>query len=280
MSVGYSESQKNRLTELGIQREELEKQFSDIKSREKFFQVAEKAAAETNKAQLANLLKNSRKVKLCRLQENLSQVLCEAGFTQITTPTILSAKFLEKMTIDSSSPLYGQIFWLDRKTALRPMLAPNLYEVSRQLITSQGLPLRIFEIGSCFRKESEGNSHLKEFTMLNLVEWGTRKEERVSRLKKLSQKVLDTAEIVNYKMQEEDSTVYGPGLDVVSENGLELASTSMGPHPLDDAWKITCTWVGIGFGLERLLMEREKQQGIHRYAKSTVFLDGACLKIK
>ncbi len=160
------------------------------------------------------------------------------------------------------------------------MLAPNLYEVSRQLMASQKLPLRIFEIGSCFRRESEGNSHLKEFTMLNLVEWGTPKEERITRLKELTQMVLEAAGIKNYRIEEEDSIVYGPGIDAVSQDGLELASASMGPHPLDDAWKIACTWTGVGFGLERLLMERESQQGIHRYAKSTVFLDGACMKVK
>ncbi len=106
MSVGYSESQKNRLTELGVRKEELERQFEDIKSREKYFQITEKLAAEANKAQVTNLLENSRKVKLCQLQEDLSHALCGAGFTQITTPTIISAKFLEKMTIDRSSSLY------------------------------------------------------------------------------------------------------------------------------------------------------------------------------
>ena len=54
----------------------------------------------------------------------------------------------------------------------------------------------------------------------------------------------------------------------------------MGPHPLDAAWKVTCTWTGIGFGLERLLMYREKANGIHRYSRSNVFLDGAALKVR
>lgn len=280
MNLTYSESQKNRLTELGIQKEEVERIFTDVKSREKSYQEVEKQAVTANKAQLTNLLENHHRPKLCQLQEELAHALCGIGFTQVTTPVIVSAKALEKMTIDSSNPLYEQVFWLDYKTALRPMLAPNLYEVSGKLMTSQRMPLRIFEIGSCFRKESEGNSHLKEFTMLNLVEWGTPEQERISRLKELAQIVLQAARIEDYRLEEEDSTVYGLGLDVVGADGLELASTSMGPHPLDDAWKMTCTWVGIGFGLERLLMHREHQQGIHRYAKSTVFLDGACLKVK
>ena len=131
-----------------------------------------------------------------------------------------------------------------------------------------------------FRKESEGKSHLKEFTMLNMVEWGLKEEDRVERLKQLAKITLNAAEIADYRIVEEDSIVYGKGLDIVDTNGLELASTSMGPHKLDAAWKISCTWVGLGFGLERLLMSREKANGIHRYSKSLSYFDGACLSIK
>ena len=280
MALAYTISQKNRLTELGMDRTVIDSEFENVQERETAYRETEKAAVKENREILNKLLQEKHRPQLCQIQEQLAQALCARGFTQVTTPTIVSAKALEKMTIDRNNPLYDQVFWLDSKSCLRPMLAPNLYEVSRQLMTSQKLPLRIFEIGSCFRKESEGNSHLKEFTMLNLVEWGTPAEQRVERLKELASAVLDAAGIENYCLEEEDSVVYGIGLDVVSPEGLELASTSMGPHPLDDAWKITCTWVGIGFGLERLLMYREKQQGIHRHSKSLNFLDGACLKIR
>ena len=280
MRIEFTETQKNRLTELGVKKETVLRMFETVNEREQTYTIVEKQAAVRNKADLKYLLEESRKPALCRLQQELADALCEEGFTQVTTPIIISSKALEKMTIDRNNPLYDQLFWLDTKTCLRPMLAPNLYEVSRKILTSQKTPLRIFEIGSCFRKESEGNSHLKEFTMLNLVEWGTPEENRTDQLKKFADLVLKTARIDDYSLQEEDSVVYGLGLDVVSRDGLELASTSMGPHPLDDKWKITCSWVGIGFGLERLLMHREKQSGIHRYSKSNVFLDGVCLKIK
>ena len=95
------------------------------------------------------------------------------------------------------------------------MLAPNLYDISKKLMPVIPLPLRVFEIGSCFRKESEGRSHLKEFTMLNLVEWGLKEEDRIDRLKELAKLVLDAAEITGFQMTEEDSVVYGRGLDVV-----------------------------------------------------------------
>ncbi|MCD8148710.1 MAG: pyrrolysine--tRNA(Pyl) ligase large subunit [Clostridiales bacterium] len=280
MSVNYTEAQKNRLAELGMDYAGLNQEFETPSEREKQYKTVEKQAVRENKGMLNHLLFESHQPKLVLLQEALEKALCREGFTQVTTPIIISRKFLERMTIDGTHPLNDQVFWLDHKTCLRPMLAPNLYEVSRNLMNITRPPLKVFEVGSCFRKESEGNSHLKEFTMLNLVEWGTPMEERVERLKDLATLVLEAADIPDYRLEEDDSVVYGKGLDVVGTNGLELASTSMGPHALDAAWKISSTWVGIGFGLERLLMYREKQQGIHRFSKSITYLDGARLNIK
>lgn len=278
--VQLTQSQKNRLTELGMSAEKLSGEFDTVAEREKFYKSTEKELVAYNREILNTLLTQTHQPKLCELQYRLAQTLCSNGFTQVTTPSIIPRKFLDRMTIDGTHPLNEQVFWLDSKSCLRPMLAPNLYSVSKDLMNVSKMPLRIFEIGSCFRKESEGKSHLKEFTMLNLVEWGTPMEERGKRLEQLGRLVLDAAGIVGYKTEAENSVVYGQGLDFVSEDGLELASTSMGPHPLDSAWKINCTWVGIGFGLERLLMHREKQQGIHRHSKSISYLDGARLNIK
>ncbi len=41
----------------------------------------------------------------------------------------------------------------------------------------------------------------------------------------------------------------GDTVYVASPDGLELGSGAMGPHELDHAWRITDTWVGIGFTL-------------------------------
>lgn len=280
MSIGFTETQRIRLTELGVNKETIFQEFEVVDERERTYKTVENLANAVNKAALSHLLESRHKPALCQLQQDIADALCRNGFTQVTTPTIISSKALEKMTVDSNNPLHEQVFWLDNKSCLRPMLAPNLYELSRKILTSQKLPIRLFEIGSCFRKESEGNAHLKEFTMLNLVEWGTPENNRLEQIKEFAEVVLKAAKIDNYSFIEEDSVVYGAGLDIVSPEGLELASTSMGPHPLDDAWKITCSWVGLGFGLERLLMHREGQPGIHRHSKSTVFLDGICLKVK
>lgn len=280
MAIVFSETQQIRLAELGVKKEERELEFETVEERNAAYGKLEKQAVRLNKAHLWELMEEVHQPKLCKLQNDLSNRLCEAGYTQITTPTIISRKFLERMSIDGTHPLNDQVFWLDKNSCLRPMLAPNLYDVSKNLMNIMKKPFRVFEIGSCFRKESEGKSHLKEFTMLNLVEWGTPIEERQERLKEMATLVLDIAEIRAYDIEEDNSVVYGEGIDIISPEGLELASTSMGPHPLDANWMVDSSWVGIGFGLERLLMYREGEEGIHRYAKSISFLNGARLNIK
>lgn len=276
----YTVSQKNRLTELGLSKEALLQAFDTAEEREKRFKTVEKQAMSVNRDAIRDLIDTEHQPKLITLQRDLEQCLCENGFIQVATPTIISRTFLERMTIDGTHPLNDQVFWLDHKSCLRPMLAPNLYDISRKIMKIAGSPLRVFEIGSCFRKESEGNEHLKEFTMLNLVEWGTPLGERTARLKELSKLVMEAAGLAGqYEFEEEQSVVYGKGMDIVGKNGLELASTSMGPHKLDEAWKVISSWVGIGTGLERLLMYREKQQGIHRHSRSISFLNGARLNI-
>jgi phenylalanyl-tRNA synthetase alpha chain len=280
MKFTFSETQENRLLELGLKKNEIQKQFETVKEREIFYKKIEKKAVTENRNKLNKLIQEIHQPKLCKLQQELENCLHSHGFTQVTTPTIISRKFLERMSIDVTHALNQQVFWLDNKTCLRPMLAPNLYDISQKVMNFSKKPLKLFEIGSCFRKESEGRTHLKEFTMLNLVEWGTPEEERVDRLKELADIVLKTAQIKEYNFEEEDSVVYGNSLDIISKDGMELASTSMGPHQLDSAWKISCSWVGLGFGLERLLMYREGEEGIHRYSKSISFLDGARLNIK
>jgi phenylalanyl-tRNA synthetase alpha chain len=48
----------------------------------------------------------------------------------------------------------------------------------------------------------------------------------------------------------------------------------MGPHRLDHAWRITDTWVGLGFGLERMVMMKEGSDSIGKWGKSLGYLDG------
>jgi len=181
------------------------------------------------------------------------------------------------MSIESDHDLFKQVFWVEEKKCLRPMLAPNLYFLLRELDKIWEKPVRIFEVGPCFRKDTKGRHHLNEFTMLNLVELGLSLNQRKERLEELAALIMETCGITEYSFVSHRSEVYGETIDVLSD--FEVASGAMGPHPLDSNWGITDTWVGIGFGLERLLMVRENFQNIQRAGRALVYLDGERLNI-
>ncbi|MCJ7772630.1 MAG: pyrrolysine--tRNA(Pyl) ligase large subunit, partial [Desulfobacterales bacterium] len=199
------------------------------------------------------------------------------GFVQVITPIIMNRTLLQKMTINSEHQLTKQIFWIDNNKCLRPMLAPHLYYILKDLLRLWEKPVRIFEVGPCFRKESSGSEHLDEFTMLNLVEFGLPEESRMERLHELAALVMATAGINDYQLVSNESDVYGTTIDI--EADMEMGSGAIGPHYLDQFWGITDTWVGIGFGLERLIMKKEGYQTIKKAGRSLSYLNGVRLNI-
>ena len=78
---------------------------------------------------------------------------------------------------------------------------------------------------------------------------------------------------------QEDSEVYGKVSFDILINGMEVASGSYGPHFLDANWGVFDTWVGIGFGIERLTMALDKGRTIKRYGRTLSFIDGEPLNI-
>ena len=269
-----------RLKELGPDEDCLDRRFETEKERDKAFQVLGKELVRSGRQKLNELRADHRRPRMCRLESRLTKALNDSGFVQVTTPTIMSKGLLAKMSIGDYHPLTSQIFWLDKDRCLRPMLAPHLYFVLKDLLRLWKKPVRIFEIGSCFRKESQGAQHANEFTMLNLVEMGLESDVRQKRLEELAALITETAGVDEFVFQSVDSTVYGETIDILAgENRLEIGSSAMGPHPLDQAWQITDSWVGIGFGLERLLMVAEDIKSMGRLGRSLGYLDGIRLNI-
>jgi len=156
------------------------------------------------------------------------------------------------------------------------MLAPNLYHVMREL-RRLSKPVSIFEVGSCFRKESRGRKHAEEFTMLNAVELAPQKNAS-DRLREIIEISLRSAGITEYALQEAKSEVYGETLDVVVK-GVEVASGATGPHPLDANWLVIEPWAGVGFGLERLAMVRKTSKVLGHVGRSLSHLDGSSLNV-
>ena len=276
----WTPTQVRRLTELGIDPEQLDADFNTPAERNKIFQQLEKKQVQFQKKKLMELLTHTRKTAVQQMEENLSKALFDQGFTRVSTPTIITARALEKMSIDENHPLAQQVFWLNKKQCLRPMLAPNLYGLMQDFSRLNRGPTRFFEIGPCFRKESRGAHHANEFTMLNLVEMGLPREERNQRLTRLAEIIMAAAGVEIFQFEQEDSKVYGTTVDVVAgPEKIEVASGAMGPHPLDGAWGITDTWVGLGFGIERLTMISRNDTSLGKWSKSLSWLDGISLKV-
>jgi phenylalanyl-tRNA synthetase alpha chain len=276
----WSDTQLNRLKALGAEAETLTLTFATEAGRDASFQKHAKRLTRQGRERLKQFRDEDRRPHLVRLEHLLAEALVCEGFTQVATPIIMSKGHLGRMGLDRDHDLYRQIFWADANRCFRPMLAPHLYYVSKDLLRLWPRPLRLFEIGPCFRKESHGVQHMNEFTMLNLVEYGTPETQRHRRLEALTGLVMTTAGISDYLIEQEQSEVYGDTMDVMAGSGpLEVASAAMGPHRLDAAWGVTETWVGIGFGLERLTMVARGWDNLKKCGRSLSYLDGIPLNI-
>jgi phenylalanyl-tRNA synthetase alpha chain len=279
-TVTWTATQQKRLEELGSSLTDIPNTFANTPERNKVFQQLEKKLVRKEKEQLTTFLNEGGRVGLESLTEKLTLALCKEGFTRVTTPTLISKSALAKMTVDDDHPLSQQVYWINDKQCLRPMLAPNLYTLMKGFSRLKHRPIRFFEIGPCFRKESDGAKHNSEFTMLNLVEMGTPLEERAERLKELASLVATTAGLADYRFDTEESTVYGTTIDVVAgDENIEVASGATGPHPLDIAWGVTDSWVGLGFGVERLLMTTAGEKSIGRWGKNLSYVNGIRLSL-
>lgn len=278
MAINWTKVQRQRLVELNAKQELLDSLFTDTTMRDEEFKILERQLVRENKLNLKILKEETFRPILCELESKIVEGLTNEGFVQVVTPHIISREMLNKMTITSEHPLIEQVFWVDNNKCLRPMLAPNLYSLLRDLKRIWGKPVKIFEIGTCFRKETQGTNHLNEFTMLNLVELGDLEGHQKERLKELAAIVMDCAGIGDYNLEVTESEVYKETIDVVYHD-LELGSGAYGPHSLDDNWGIFDPWVGIGFGLERLACVIKGYQNISRVGRSISYLNGSRLNI-
>ena len=279
--VTWTETQLRRLQELDASESDLNQEFENAAARESAFQKIENKQTQQLRQRLKAFRNNEMRPGLCRLEAKLADELIKQGFVQVTTPIIMSRGLLQKMSIDAGHPLNSQIYWLDKNKCLRPMLAPHLYYVLVDLLRLWDKPVKIFEIGPCFRKESHGAQHSSEFTMLNLVEMGLPADQRKRRITELGVLVAETAGISEYRFEKIKSEIYGDTIDMVAgKDPLEIGSAAMGPHPLDRPWKITDTWVGFGFGLERLLMVAQNSNNLAKMGRSLTYLDGIRLNIQ
>jgi len=157
MVIEWSPSQKQRLRELG-RADEGGMEFETVVERDEAFTKEVAYYQSINRKEIRNIQERRERHLLAKVEENIAEALIADGFLEVRTPTIISGNALVKMGIDHNHPLREQVFWLDGSRCLRPMLAPNLYFLMRHLKRNVRMPLQMFEIGTCYRKESQRSS--------------------------------------------------------------------------------------------------------------------------
>ena len=280
MTFQWSTTQIRRLKELNASASQQGVAFETSSGRDAAFQRLAGELVQRERRRLVEFRTRFLRPRVCRLESRLTEMLTGRGFVQVNTPVIMARGHLAKMAITAEHPLFKQIYWIERNYCLRPMLAPHLYCLLQNLLRLWEKPVRLFEVGPCFRREGRGAQHTAEFTMLNLVEAGLPLDEREGRLRELAAWVAESAGLADYRVAPTHSEVYGDTIDILAgERRLEVGSAAMGPHALDKAWRITDTWVGIGFGIERLVMASENLDSLGRIGRSLAYLDGIRLNI-
>jgi hypothetical protein len=177
-TLGFSAAQRQRLAELSLSGELEECAFESAAERDQGFEALHRRLVAENVGRLVALRDVARRPAVRRIEAVVVEALTAAGFVEVVTPILMGKGSLAKVGLDPEHRLWRQVYWVDRTRCLRPMLAPNLYQLLSHLQRLWPLPVRIFEVGPCFRKESKGSSHLSEFTMLNLVELGPESSAR------------------------------------------------------------------------------------------------------
>ncbi|WP_094227644.1 pyrrolysine--tRNA(Pyl) ligase [Methanolobus psychrotolerans] len=227
------------------------------------------------KKDIREIYENSRENLLGKLERNITEFFVDMGFLEVKSPILIPFEYMERMGVGEDKKLSEQIFRVGDNMCLRPMLAPGLYNHLRKFDNVLPDPVRIFEIGPCYRKESDGNSHLEEFTMLNFCQMGSRCTR--DNLEYIIEEFLEFLGI-EYEIAEDSCMVYGQTIDIMHKN-MELSSAVVGPISMDMDWGIDKPWIGAGFGLERLLKAKHDFKNIKRAARSESYYNGVSINL-
>lgn len=260
----YTKSQINRLEGLLSPKDEI-----SLDS-ETPFRKLESELLSRRRKDLQQIYAEEREHYLGKLEREITKFFVDRGFLEIKSPILIPSEYIERMGINNDTELSKQVFRVDKNFCLRPMLAPTLYNYLRKLDRTLPDPIKIFEIGPCYRKESDGKEHLEEFTMLNFCQMGsgcTREN-----LEAIIKDFLDYLGI-DFEIVGDSCMVYGDTLDVM-HGDMELSSAVVGPVPMDRDWGINKPWIGAGFGLERLLKVMHDFKNIKRASRSESYYNG------
>ncbi|WNY23919.1 hypothetical protein MmiHf6_12420 [Methanimicrococcus hongohii] len=260
-----SQSQRKRLETLLVS-DEIDLDSPDLPP----FEELEAELVAKRKAELVDIYENSREHMLAQLERDISAFLISKGFIEIKSSILIPEEYIVKMGIDKDVELSKQVFRTDDGKCLRPMLAPVLYNYLHRFDKILPDPVKIFEIGPCYRKESDGSSHLEEFTMVNFCQMGDG-STRENLIQLIDEFLTHLG--ISYELEGDECMVYGATVDIM-HGDLELSSAVVGPVPMDMDWGVNKPWIGAGFGLERLLKVRHNFKNIKRGSRSEYYYNG------
>lgn len=261
----FSPSQRKRLEALLVS-DEIDLDSPDLPP----FEELEAELTAKRKAELTFIYENDREHMLAKLERDISAFLISKGFIEIKSSILIPEEYIVKMGIDKDAELSKQVFRTDDGKCLRPMLAPVLYNYLHRFGQVMPDPLKIFEIGPCYRKESDGSNHLEEFTMVNFCQMGDG-STRENLIQLIDEFLTHLG--ISYEIEGDENKVYGATVEVM-HGDLELSSAVVGPIPMDMDWGINKPWIGAGFGLERLLKVRHNFKNIKRGSRSEYYYNG------
>lgn len=266
----FTKSQKKRLEALLSPKDEISLEDPALP-----FKELESMLVSRRKEDLRQMYAEDREDYLGKLERTITKFFVDRGFLEIKTPILIPAEYVERMGINNDVELSKQVFRIDKNLCLRPMLAPTLYNCLHKFDNVLPDPVKIFEIGPCYRKESDGKEHLEEFTMLNFCQMGSgcTRENLVALIKEF----LDFLEI-DFEIVGDSCMVYGDTIDIM-HGDMELSSAVVGPVPMDRDWGIDKPWIGAGFGLERLLKVKHGFKNIRRGSRAESYYNGIPTKI-
>lgn len=276
LTITFTESQKKRLKQLNVEPRIFEKTFENEFERDEFYKKALNKLQSLNKKKIKQLFSTGSSSILIDLENKIRNKLVSAGYVEVVTPILLPKTYIVNMGILPSDGLWRQIVWTEGEKCLRPMLAPNLYVIMRRLRRIND-SIRIFEIGTCFRREEDGSQHLTEFTMCNAVCFPINTDPALE-LQTLINLLMSAVEISEYKVIESFCQVYGKTLDI-EVDGMEVCSCAIGPISIDANWGIFEPWIGIGMGLERALMIKHNLKRIKPLGRSLNYLNGISIGV-
>lgn len=153
---------------------------------------------------------------------------------------------------------------VSEKMTLRSHMTAAWFPTLKALQYKEELPLKLFSIGMRFRREQKLNaSHLRAHYGASCVIMDS--EISLDAGESISEKILDRLNFkgINFVMKKATSNYYAPEteLEVYSGN-IEVADCGMYSPVALSNYDIEYPVFNIGFGLERILMLRKKQDDI------------------